>query len=590
MTSRFAGIERAGSGDKFDVARRKLLTTRDPYGEGKFVGHWRVHRTLGRGGGGVVLEVSHRSSPTTRRALKILRLPFPGDRVRWSKKQVQRFEHQFEREAELQMNVFKHPNILRVLDVGVTDDGAPYLVSDLLEGPTLEQVLHAARHVGQGDPWARPPLCQPACVWRIGRDISLALDAVHRRGFVHRDVKPANLMLSSPAGDWVAVLTDFGIAVRAGVCDPSDWGMGTPRYMAPEVVSSGIPPATSRLVTSASDVYSFAIVLYELLTLAHPYAARVKELLNGRDRSVVDTAERRRVVMEVYRLAQRSSNATPARAYAPWLPQSVEQALLRALSRDPAARPPSILEFVADLAELRDLGGGYDTMPLDWSSSLEEVEDDISTDASRAIQLVNWIDGERAASRAASLANANVAAVQMVDRARTPPPKVSKARRDVTCAPTINEKLERGAWSRRAASLAAAFVVVMAVGVGGLRSYLPAPTLRRASGNERSAPVVEAVSPPQWLMNAGTDRHSAPASVPAPSVGVGADPHPSHASPANPAASERVNRAGDARSSAPATQADGILVWPERFESVVDSPLPSGESNTSTTGAGYARV
>jgi serine/threonine protein kinase len=135
-------------------------------------------------------------------------------------------------------------------------------------------------------------------------------------------------------------------------------------------------------VTTASDVYSFAIVLYELLTLAHPYAARVKELLNGRERSGVDTAERRRVVMEAYRVAQRSSNATPARAYAPWLPQSVEQALLRALSRDPAARPPSILGFFADLTELRDLGGGYDTVPLDWSSSLEEVEDDISTDAS----------------------------------------------------------------------------------------------------------------------------------------------------------------------------------------------------------------
>jgi serine/threonine protein kinase len=527
VKSRFAGIEGAGSGEEFDIARRELVTTRDPYGEGKFVGHWRGHRTLGRGGGGVVLEVSHRSSPTTRRALKIFRLPFAGDRVRWSKKQVQRFEQQFEREAELQMNVFKHPNILRVLDVGVTDDGVPYLVSDLLEGPTLEQVLHAARYGGQTDPSARPPLCQPACVWRIGRDISLALDAVHRRGFVHRDVNPANLMLSSPTGDWVAVLTDFGIAVRAGVCDSSDWGIGTPRYMAPELVSSGIPAAASRLVTTASDVYSFAIVLYELLTLAHPYAAPVKELLNGRERTVVDTAERRRLVMEVYRLAQRSSNATPARAYAPWLPQSVEQALLRALSRDPAARPPSILEFFADLAELRDLGGDYDTVPLDWSSSLEEVEDDISTDASRAIQLVNWIDGERAASRAASLANANVAAVQMVDRDRTPAPKVSKVRREVTCAPTIDEKLERGARSRRAASLAAAFVVVMAVGVGGVRAYLPAPTLRPASDNESSAPVVEAVSPPQWLMNAVTDRNSAPATAPAPSVGVGADPHPS---------------------------------------------------------------
>ena len=337
MTSRFAGIERARSGE-FDVARRKLVTTGDPYREGKFVGHWRVHRTLGRGGGGVVLEVSHRSSPTTRRALKIFRLPSPTDRVHWSTKDVERFERQFVREGELQMNVFKHPNILRVLDVGVTDNGAPYLVSDLLEGPTLEQVLHAARYGGPADLWARPPLCQPACVWRIGRDISLALNAVHRRGFVHRDVKPANLMLSRPTGDWVAVLTDFGTAVRAGVCDPSDWGIGTARYMAPELVSSGTPAAACRLVTTASDVYSFAIVLYELLTLVHPYAAPVKELLNGRDRSIVETAERRRVVTEMYRLAQRSSSATPARAYAPWLPQSVEQALIRALARDPALR------------------------------------------------------------------------------------------------------------------------------------------------------------------------------------------------------------------------------------------------------------
>ncbi|MGD0676177.1 MAG: serine/threonine-protein kinase [Polyangiaceae bacterium] len=583
MTTRFAGIERAGSGE-FDVARRKLVTTRDPYREGKFVGHWRVHRTLGRGGGGVVLEVSHRSSPTTRRALKIFRLPSPTDRVHWSTKDVERFERQFVREGELQMNVFKHPNILRVLDVGVTDNGAPYLVSDLLEGPTLQQVLHAARYGGPADPWARPPLCQPACVWRIGRDISLALNAVHRRGFVHRDVKPANLMLSRPTGDWVAVLTDFGIAVRAGVCDPSDWGIGTARYMAPELVSSRIPAADSRLVTTASDVYSFAIVLYELLTLVHPYAAPVKELLNGRDRSIVDTGERRRVATEVYRLAQRSSNATPARAYAPWLPQSVEQALIRALARDPAARPPSIVEFFADLAELRDLGGGYDTVPLDGSSSFEDVNDDFSTDAARAIQLVNWIDAERAASQAASLANANVAAVRLVDRARTPPANVSKVGPDVTCAPTIDEKLERGVRNRRAASLAAAFVVVTAVGVGGARSYLRAPTSRPAPASEPSAPVVEAASPPQWLMNTGTDRHSAPATAPASSVSVGADPHPSHASPAHRAGSERVKRARDAQNSAPATRPDGIFVWPQAFESVADSPLPSGESDTSNEG------
>src|ERR1017187_5322682 len=103
------------------------------------------------------------------------------------------------------------------------------------------------------------------------------------------------------------------------------------------------------------------------------------------------------------------------------------------------------------------------------------------------------------------------------------------------------------------------------------RAYLPAPTLRPASDNESSAPLVEAVPPPQWVMNAVMDRHSAPATVPAPSVGVGA----------RPGAAERVKRGGDARNWGPAPQADGILTRVEGFESVVDSPLPSGESDTS---------
>jgi hypothetical protein len=95
--------------------------------------------------------------------------------------------------------------------------------------------------------------------------------------------------------------------------------------------------------------------------------------------------------------------------------------------------------------------------------------------------------------------------------------------------------------------------------------------------------VVEAVSLPQWLLNAGTDRHSVTAAAPALSAGVAADPHPSHVSPAHPGAPERIKRAGAAGNSAPATQGGDILVRPEGFESVVE-PRPSGESNTSNDG------
>ncbi len=139
----------------------------------------------------------------------------------------------FEREGRLAAGIV-HPNVVRVYDVGADDDG-PYLVMELVDGPS---VADAAPHDASS----------------IGAEIASALAALHVAGVVHGDVKPANILL---AGDG-ARLTDFGVA-RRSVDAATGPVWATPSYAAPEVAAGGTP-------TPASDVYSLAIVLHEIVT------------------------------------------------------------------------------------------------------------------------------------------------------------------------------------------------------------------------------------------------------------------------------------------------------------------------------------
>ena len=141
----------------------------------------------------------------------------------------------FEREGRLAAGVV-HPNVVRVYDVG-SDEQGPYLVMELVDGPSVAEA-DVDRHRA-GD---------------LGAEIASALAALHLAGIVHGDVKPANILLS----DGVAHLTDFGVARRGDdVTTGPVWA--TPSYAAPEVVSGATPSA-------ASDVYSLAIVLHEIVT------------------------------------------------------------------------------------------------------------------------------------------------------------------------------------------------------------------------------------------------------------------------------------------------------------------------------------
>ncbi|MER7280286.1 serine/threonine-protein kinase [Dactylosporangium sp. NPDC000244] len=141
--------------------------------------------------------------------------------------------------------LLSHPHIAQVYDFGHGPDGVPYVVMELVTGRSLEEV---------------GPLA-PETVLRTGAELAAALAAVHARGLVHRDVKPANVMLTEGG----AKLVDFGISAVAG--DDSDIGghiLGTPAYLAPERIR-GLP------TTAATDVYALGLLLYRALAGHFPW-------------------------------------------------------------------------------------------------------------------------------------------------------------------------------------------------------------------------------------------------------------------------------------------------------------------------------
>ena len=152
-----------------------------------------------------------------------------------------------------------HPNIVATFDTG-DDDGTAYIVMELVDGTNLRHLVDEHGTLPVRD------------VLRIGRQIADALDAAHRAGLVHRDVKPANVLVPSTerggAVDGVpqgpVKVTDFGIAKAAGADDLTRTGtvMGTARYLAPEQVNG-------RTADARSDVYALGLLLYEMC-VGHP--------------------------------------------------------------------------------------------------------------------------------------------------------------------------------------------------------------------------------------------------------------------------------------------------------------------------------
>lgn len=202
---------------------------------------YRLGPVLGRGGMGEVREATDQRLGRSV-AVKLLQPSMasdPGAR--------NRFEDEARSAAKL-----VHPNTVAVFDTG-EHEGIPYIVMEYLPGRTL------------ADEIAEGPLA-PARVRTVALQVLGALEAAHRAGVIHRDIKPGNILLTT---DGTAKVGDFGIAKTAEGLDHTATGMilGTPSYLAPERILGA--PATER-----SDLYATGVVLYEALTGSKPFAAR----------------------------------------------------------------------------------------------------------------------------------------------------------------------------------------------------------------------------------------------------------------------------------------------------------------------------
>jgi len=205
------------------------------------LGPYRVESELGHGGMATVYQAFHQ--PLRRYvALKVLDSLLSRN---------EEFQQRFEQEARLAAQL-DHPNIISIYDLGVAD-GHQYIAMQLIDGPTLEQVI---RETG--------PL-PAARVLAIGTQIAEALGYAHEQGVFHRDVKPSNILLRPNDRP---ILTDFGIAraVEGLRLTMTRSMVGTPRYMSPE-------QAQAQPVDSRSDIYSLGVVLYEMLSGRPPFDA-----------------------------------------------------------------------------------------------------------------------------------------------------------------------------------------------------------------------------------------------------------------------------------------------------------------------------
>ena len=263
---------------------------------GTQLGKYQIQATLGKGGMGMVYA-GYDPLLDRKVAIKVL-----APHLVWEEGFVERFL----REARAAARI-KHPNIVTVYDVGQEQDQF-YFVMEYLEGQTL------ADHIRQRG--ALPP--EEALA--ILRPLADALDYAHEHGLVHRDVKPANIVV----GDGLRVtLTDFGIARAAQETRLTSTGtiMGTPEYMSPE-------QAWGEEVGYETDLYSLAIVAYEMLSGQVPFSGTTPHAV-------------------LYK--QIHEPPPPIRESRPDLPEGVETVLARALAKEPGKRHGTAEAFVGEL-------------------------------------------------------------------------------------------------------------------------------------------------------------------------------------------------------------------------------------------------
>jgi CHASE2 domain-containing sensor protein len=286
---------------------------RSAVGPTDVIAGYRIEREIGRGGMGVVYRASqlHLDRPV---ALKLIRPEFADDPL---------YRSRFVRESRVAASL-SHPNIIPVFDAG-DDAGLLYISMLYVDGVDVARELQLVGTL------------QPSAAVLLLDQVAGALDAAHAAGLVHRDVKPANIVVPTVNREH-AFLTDFGLArpVREELDAPRERGAGTIDYLAPEQLGDGT-------IDHRVDIYALAAVLYHCLTGVVPFP---------------------RATDEAKMTALAHDSRPSATRHQPALPSAVDAVIARGMAIDPQDRYASATQLTE--AARHALGIGRDVAASDW--------------------------------------------------------------------------------------------------------------------------------------------------------------------------------------------------------------------------------
>jgi serine/threonine-protein kinase len=293
------------------------------------LGQYTLERKIGQGGMGVVYRARHAMlrRPT---AIKLL----AADRA--SVREYARFE----REVQLTSGL-THPNTISIYDYGRTPEGVFYYAMEYLDGLDLQRLVET------DGPQT------PVCVIRILDQVCGALAEAHARGLIHRDVKPANVILCERGGHpGIAKVVDFGLVKRLDTATDSSTStasvaiIGTPLYLSPEAI---LKPES---VDARSDLYSLGAVGYFLLTGMPPFTGNT--------------------VVEVCGHHLHTPPIPPSRRVPQPIPAALDELIVRLLAKEPGARPSSAEALHEMLAEVGTPSMSSAELGVWWSRVLAQ--------------------------------------------------------------------------------------------------------------------------------------------------------------------------------------------------------------------------
>jgi serine/threonine protein kinase len=276
------------------------------------IGRYVIQGELGRGAMGVVYRAQDPAIGRTV-AVKTIRIGQFND-----EREIKHVQDRMMREAQA-AGILSHPNIVTIYDIQHENDTA-FIFMEYVDGDTLEKLLLSDTPIDQH------------FILRLLRQAAEALDYAHERGIVHRDVKPANIMVRR---DGTAKIADFGIArMQSHSLTQTGQILGTPNYMSPEQISG-------KTVDGRADQYSLAVMLYEVLTGEKPFVADSLPTL-------------------LFRVVSEAPQPVPR--LNPTLSPAIDQALQRALAKNPEERFATCSEFIRALDHACQSAPGWKTL------------------------------------------------------------------------------------------------------------------------------------------------------------------------------------------------------------------------------------